>query len=216
MTAVMRQTQEYLLRLCVQIVAHLVKRTRDVKLPMIHEAFAYRVAKIPFNASMFISWNTWRSRTILPLSLHIKPHWYQIVDHKYDELRKGTIIVRVHPGDQSPHYVRISGDGTEQCLHTASTSSIAQTNVLEARLLGKRGSIFYKHFPKGVKVTHLLRLPTYARLTEVLPCILVTLAKATEHAAIKYEDPKLLYLYILMDDTFDEVTLQHDDRLVVP
>ncbi len=206
---VLRWSQDSLLRLCVRLVAHLVKeRNANEQKPLIDADFTYRLLKIPFNVSCFVNWTL---NCVKPVSFHVKPHWYKVVRKPDVDTTgcEGSIIVRTVKNEQ-PRYSRLETDGIERCLHHGVGQMVA---ILEARLFGKPGSVFCERFPKGAEVGHLLRFPTFATVREILPSMLIALAAI--HDQVKYEEPHMLYLYVLLDDSFDEYTLHCDDTLVL-
>ncbi len=207
-TGILAHSRQVLLRTCVAILAKLMKQT-VIEKPTISQDFAYLIPRIPISASWCLTWQ----RRMVPITFHLQRHWYKQNDTSLlSDAPEGTIIVRSVAGG-APRYAQIR-KGSQLCLHTPEEGiTVKESNVLEARLCGKPGSVFHHEFPEGVEIGHLLRLPTFAKVSEILPSILVPLS--TVQARIMYEDPQLLYIYILLDDTFDEVTLGCDDVLTL-
>lgn len=207
------QSRQMLLQTCIRILARFLKQD-VIEKPTISKNMSYRLQKNPLSASWCLTWQ----QHIIPIAFHVQKHWYSLYDNACSsKVPEGTIVVRAVL-EGAPRFAQIRG-GSPSCLHTppdtadSNKDKDVRTRVLEARLCGKPGSVFHYEFPKGVEIGHLLRLPTFAKVSDILPSILMTLS--TVQARVMYEDPQQLYIYILFDDTFDEVTLDCNDVLVV-
>ena len=162
------------------------------------ENFTYTILEEPCASSWHFRWDGLYPEVCT---------WHQWYKHG-KEATEGGISVR--PSEEGPpHYAKIS-NGKEVPLHGAKEDGYLHS-ILEARLCGKAESCFRREFPDGADIRHLLRLPMSATLIEVVPCLLLTVAREREQ--IQFENPGSLYLYLLLDGSFDEVVLHPSDEL---
>jgi hypothetical protein len=202
--------RQHVFRALVTFLARIVKKPQVTRIT-IDKSVAYHIPRTPLSSSWLLVWKGY-----LPVALRFNPNWYVMGD---DSPPDG---IRVNVDESgSTRFTRIV-DGKEVCLHrdhndhneyNDNNGIHGDVPVLEARLYGKPGSVFKEEFPDGVDVGGVLRIPTFARLTEIVPCVLSVLSDMKHTVA--FEDPNQLYLCILIDDTFDEVTFHANDLLVI-
>lgn len=195
--------RENIVRVLVTLLARVVKKPQVTHVTMDKDV-AYHIPSQPLSSTWLIVW-----RGYFPIAMQCKPNWY-ILSNESD-MSSGIKATIAHDG--SPRFSRII-EGKEVCLHKSKKlESAIEVPILEARLCGKPGSMFMAEFPEGVDVKGVVRIPTFATLEEIIPCVLAQLRDVKRTVA--FEDPALLYLSVLVDESFDEVTFHSRDVLVV-
>ena len=196
-----------------------IKRQQPV-VPAASRDLAYSVGDKPL--TRLSSWNlTWLGGWIpVPVKAQRCPQWYIVIPRPQPE--DDCIVVRASSRDtEPPMYIRQrSGRGVslhdveEDVCPDIAVKKADSIAVSDARLCGNQGSLFREMYPEGVNVTRMVRLPTYARLRDVIPSILLHLDIPID-SPVACEDPASLYLYVLLDHSYDEVTFTADDILAV-